>query len=178
MYVRVVGTWQCVWECDKQSVFAADLPNFARRESEFLIIIVIIIITILKNSAYYVRVPKNIDPKCVFSEFRVIRKCPADFAVAAAGAIFLFTMSFTSNSIRIIPERKAKTRRRRITTIYSAVPLNLVPVLVLLTVLLCRLTGTVDGFNVQKTPTSVFSGPEDSLFGFSVALHKENRQGW
>ena len=36
----------------------------------------------------------------------------------------------------------------------------------------------VECFNVEEAPTAVFGGPEGSLFGFSLALHKENREGW
>ena len=35
------------------------------------------------------------------------------------------------------------------------------------------------GFNLDvDTPYAIFNGPENSLFGFSVEVHEENKRNW
>ena len=46
--------------------------------------------------------------------------------------------------------------------------------------LACILSSNVcGGFNLDvDTPYAIFNGPENSLFGFSVEVHEENKRNW
>ena len=47
-----------------------------------------------------------------------------------------------------------------------------------LVIIIVQLLGLVTAFNIDVDSVVVYKGEEDSLFGFSVASHRDQGNGW
>ena len=61
----------------------------------------------------------------------------------------------------------------------SSWPYNMTMATVIkLVIIIVQLLGQVTAFNIDVDSVVVYKGEEDSLFGFSVASHRDQGNGW
>lgn len=121
----------------------------------------------------------------------MIRRCPLYWEErgSSSGSSMSFTSSIPRGTTATSTNSRSSSSGGKIPVVtpgsralagYSAVisRVTVSSAILFVTVLVLGRSSCCSAFNIQQEPTSVFPGPDLSLFGFSVALHKENGEGW